>query len=60
MIRDLLKILRWKETWIIYAAALVVVGFWFLYAYLLTVPFPIGAVVIWGLLIGLSILAPQR
>jgi len=60
MIKDLLKILSWKETWVLPIASLGIVGAWLLFAYSLTLPTPIRAVIIWGIVLGLSILAPKK
>jgi len=60
MLRDLLKILGWKETWIVPAAAMGIVGFWCIFAWSMTLPSPIRAIIMWGIIIGLSILAPKQ
>lgn len=59
-VRDLLTILSWKETWILPIAVLGIVAVWFVFAWSLILPTPIRAAIIWGLIIGLAILAPER
>jgi hypothetical protein len=52
--------LSWKETWILPVATLGIVGCWILITYSMILPDPIRAIIIWGLIIGLSILAPEK
>ena len=60
VIKELIKILKWKEIWIPTIVSLGIVGTWFFFAWVFTISFPVRAVIMWGLIIGLSILAPER
>lgn len=58
--KDLLKILSWFETWVPSLVALGIVGFWFLFAFALSLPNPWRFILLWGMIFGLAILAPKR
>jgi len=54
-LKDLLTIYSWKEFWIVMSVPTSVVGFWFLFCFLLAIPNDIvRAVVIWSLIFGLT------
>ena len=59
MVRFLFEISRWKETWILPGLACLIVGFWLAFAFALTLPNPWRAIVIWGEVLGLAVLAPR-
>jgi hypothetical protein len=50
-LKDLLTIYKWKELWIVVGASTVVMGIWFLFYFLLTIPvIIIRAIAIWSLI----------
>jgi len=50
-LKDLLTIYRWKELWMIVSVPTVVMGIWFLFCFLLTIPIIIiRAIAIWSLI----------
>ena len=56
----LLKILRWKEYWIVVFVASGVFGVWIVFYLAILLPHPWRAIVFWGILIALAALAPER
>lgn len=50
-LKDLLTIYTWKELWIVVGASTAVMGIWFLFYFLLTIPvIIIRAIAIWSLI----------
>jgi len=50
-LKDLLTIYTWKELWMVVGASTAVVGIWFLFCFLLTIPvIIIRAIAIWSLI----------
>jgi hypothetical protein len=50
-LKDLLAIYKWKELWIVVGASTAVMGIWFLFYFLLTIPvIIIRAIAIWSLI----------
>lgn len=55
-LKDLLTIYTWKEFWIAVSVPTVVVGFWFLFSFLLSIPNDfVRTVAIWSLIFALTI-----
>jgi hypothetical protein len=54
--KDLLKIYTWKELWIAASVPIGVMGVWFLFCYLLTIPLvAIRAAAIWSIVFILTL-----
>ena len=51
VIKDLLVILSWWETWIPPLIALGIVGFWISFAFALTLSNPWRSLIVWGLIL---------
>lgn len=50
-LKDLLTIFKWKEFWIVVSVPTVLMGIWFLFCFLLTIPFIIiRTITIWSLI----------
>lgn len=50
-LKDLLRIYTWKELWMVVSVPTAIMGVWFLFCYLLTIPIvPIRAMAIWSLI----------
>jgi len=50
-LKDLLTIYTWKELWLVVSVPTVVMGIWFLFCFLLTIPvIIIRAIAIWSLI----------
>ncbi|UCG45165.1 MAG: hypothetical protein JSV58_07305 [Candidatus Bathyarchaeota archaeon] len=55
-LKDLLTIYTWKELWMVVAAPAAVMGVWFLFCFLLTIPNAIvRATGIWSLILTLAL-----
>jgi len=49
-LRDLLEIYTWKEFWMVVSVPTAIMGVWFLFCFLLTIPIiPLRAIAIWTL-----------
>jgi len=60
VLRDLSRVYRWKETWTVISVTLFIVGFWLLFALAISLPNPWRPIIMWGVILGLAILAPER
>lgn len=60
VLRDLSRVYRWKETWTVISVTLFIVGFWLLFALAISLPNPWRSIIMWGVILGLAILAPER
>jgi len=59
-IRFFLRILRWREYWIVMAAVVGVVAFWGIFCLALYLSNPWRSIVIYGMIFGLAVLSPRR
>ena len=58
--RFFLKILRWREYWIVMAAAVGVVAVWGTFCLALSLPNPWRSIIMYGMIFGLAVLSPRR
>ncbi|MFQ6064479.1 MAG: hypothetical protein ACE5L6_03295 [Candidatus Bathyarchaeia archaeon] len=57
-LKDLLRIYTWTEFWMVVSVPAAVMGVWFLFCYLLTIPIiPLRAMAIWLLISLLTVAA---
>jgi hypothetical protein len=55
-VKDLLRLYTWKELWIVVSVPTAVMGIWFLFCYLLTIPvIAVRAAAIWSLIFILTL-----
>ena len=55
-LKDLLTIYTWKEFWIVMSVPTSIVGFWFLFCFLLAIPNDVvRALAIWSLIFALTL-----
>lgn len=58
--RFFLKILRWREYWIVMAAAGSVVVFWGIFCLALSLPNPWRSIIMYGIIFGSAALSARR
>jgi len=59
-IRFFLKILTWREYWIVIVAVLGVVAVWVIFWLALSLPNPWRSIIMYGTIFGLAVLSPER
>ncbi|MEA2089974.1 MAG: hypothetical protein U9O89_04365 [Thermoproteota archaeon] len=60
VLKDLKTILSWFETWVPTFITMGVVGFWCLFAFAHSLPNPWRTILVWGTLLGMVAIVPER